>query len=97
MCEPSFCVKSTFLRKLAWWVIGDCGRVSNFMFSDFAGGNQQRNSLTIGFSLHGKKATVEQKVTLNTRVELGRITNNQPLASGHMFQSFKMIDSSFQH
>lgn len=67
------------------------------MFSDFAEGNQQRSSLTIGFSLHGKKATVEQKATLNTRVELGRITNNQPLASGHMIQSFKMIDSSFQH
>lgn len=94
MCESSFCVKSTFLRKLAWWVIGDCGPVSNFMFSDFVGGNQ---FLTIGFSPHGKKATVEQKATLNTRVELGRITNNQPLASGHMLQSFKMIDSSFQH
>lgn len=82
---------------MAWWVIGDCRRVSNFMFSDFVGGNQQSSSFTIGFSPHGKKATVEQKATLNTRVELGRITNKQPLASGHMLQSFKMTDSSFQH
>lgn len=97
MCESSFFAKATYLRKLAGWVIGDYGGVSRFTFSDFVVDDEYSNSLTIGFGRHGKKATAEQKATLNTRMELGRITNNRPQASGHMLQSFNMIDSSHPH